>query len=198
MPELYVAVKSGDDDSEVEYVPISEVDDVSTVIGELPEELIHQHSEFKRVDTLHKGAVDESKRNKKRAQKAEKLLKSLSNPDGDDEDDDEEQDDDETETPTATPSIKIEDVEERVYQRIMNREAEANAHKTTINNLINENGLNDVPDAYNILSSSKNPEETAASLGRLANQFAPELSGEPELGSEEFKKRLNARLGLPD
>lgn len=184
--ELYTA-QTGEDGT-VTYVKVDT----------LPEEIIKEQPEYKRVATLKEQAVAESKERLRRAQEAEAKLQQ--NP----------KEEKQPETP-QTPAPKVEAIDkDALYkefaERLSNeRKAEAEAAKAVnqeIDELIAKHGLKRVDNIRETLTlAGANRAILAENIGRSMKSFAPVDGGETAVEMVEdggFMKGVYARLNLPE
>lgn len=164
-------------------------------VDALPEEVVKEHPEYKRVATLKEQAVAESKERLRRAQEAENLLKEKP------------QTDDKPQAPTQvqtpTPQINEEELTARLYAKIKAEMAtESEAKKTAdleTENLIRQHRLQDVDNIRDILAQAGTAKAVLAdSIGRGLKKFAPIDGGEVSVDSPDFMKGVYNRLGLPN
>lgn len=198
MPDVFVAVE-GENEGEVNYVSLTDYDNVSEVINSLPEDIVQSHSEFQRINTLYEGAVDESKKRLKRAQTAEEQLKAKSSQKQSAQTTTEEEN---TEPPEVTQqTIDVEELKTSLKQEILgdiqNERKAKSDRDLMLNNLVKKHRLHRVPDAMVILENSTNPEQVAELLGRSAKQFDEVDGGVVDVESDDFGKRIMGNLGLP-
>jgi hypothetical protein len=161
-------------------------------VEQLPEEIVKAHSEFQRVDTLYKKAVDESKKFKQRAQEAEAKLQPS-----------EEKEPQEKDLPQAkVEPINEEELSKRLYEKIKAEFATENQAKQTANleveNLIKQHRLQGVEGIREILAGAGSGKTTLAeNLGRSLKAFTPIDGGEVDVDSPDFMKGVYERLNLP-
>ena len=156
-------------------------------VDSLPEEVIKEHPEYKRVAKLKEDAVTESKDRLRRAQEAENLLKEKPAT---------------QEAPATTPTINEEELTARLYAKIKAEFAsESDAKKTAdleTENLIRQHRLQDVDNIREILAQAGNAKASLAdSIGRGLKKFAPIDGGETSVDSPDFMAGVYGRLGLP-